>query len=321
MTHGRCGTPREGNSQRSGTAQTRIACTGSVTPVGSDGVTANPNAQSKQARKAALPPFPTAMTRAIADVLAQTDYPGLTAGELQQLLPFAKLHDLEPGSSKRERLAATLNNAQVRRGRGDTLVVYLNAAMEPVRYVGDPGRLDQLRDGLNQVLALYGYRVTPEGQFARGARASTLDEAAQLAGALSAQLRRRGCHPTVMTYCREELLRKSLFHAVGEAAKSIPDRLRLHTGSGLDGADLYGELFGAKHGNPQVTINDFHSDSEKSEHRGFVDLLKGIHGHYRNPRAHKTRLGSSEGEQDLLDAFSLFSYVHRRLDAAGIRGH
>ncbi|MFS0483470.1 TIGR02391 family protein [Corynebacterium striatum] len=41
-----------------------------------------------------------------------------------------------------------------------------------------------------------------------------------------------------------------------------------------------------------------------------------MHGHYRNPRAHKTRLGSEEGKHDFLDAFSLFSYVHRRLDSA-----
>lgn len=268
--------------------------------------------------KAPLAPFPTAMTRAVAEVLAQTDYPGLTGRELEQLLPAVKLSAFEPGSSKRERLAVTLNNAQVQRKRGDTLVVYLNAALEPARYARDPERLDQLRDELNEVLALYGYRITADGKFARGARAKTLDEAAEVAGALQAQLRRRGCHPTLMTYCREELLRRSLFHAIGEAAKSIPDRLRIHSGSGLDGADLYAELFGAKHAGPKVTINDFRTDSEKSEHRGFVDLLKGIHGHYRNPRAHNTRLRSKEGQQDLLDAFSLFSYVHRRLDAAGI---
>lgn len=269
-------------------------------------------------QKKPLPPFPTAMTRAVAEVLGQTDYPGLTGRELEELLPAVKLHELELGSNKRDRLAATLNNAQVRRERGDTLVVYLNAAMEPARYPRDPGRMDLLRDELNEVLALYGHRITEEGKFARGARARTLDEAAEVAGALQAQLRRRGCHPTVLTYCREELLRRSLFHAIGEAAKSIPDRLRLHAGSGLDGADLYAELFGAKQGPPKVAINAFRTDSEKSEHRGFVDLLKGIHGHYRNPRAHNARLGSSEGQQDLLDAFSLFSYVHRRLDDAGV---
>lgn len=268
--------------------------------------------------KEPLAPFPTAMTRAVSEVLAQTDSPGLTSRELEELLPAVKLHELEPGPNKRDRLTATLNNAQIRRGKGDTLVVYLNAAMEPARYSRDPGRMDLLRDALNEVLALYGYRITEQGKFARGAVARTLDEAAEVAGALQAQLRRRGCHPKVLSYCREELLRRSLFHAISEAAKSIPDRLRLYSGSGLDGADLYAELLGAKQGPPKLAINAFRTDSEKSEHRGFVDLLKGIHGHYRNPRAHSARLGSSEDQQDLLDAFSLFSYVHRRLDDAGV---
>lgn len=268
--------------------------------------------------KKPLPPFPTAMTRAVSEVLGQTAYPGLTGRELAELLPVVKLQELEPGSNKRDRLCATLNNAQVRRKGGETLVAYLNAAMEPARYSRDPSRMDLLRDALNEVLALYGYQINPEGKLARGAMARTLDEAAEVAGALQAQLRRRGCHPTVLTYCSEELLRRSLFHAIGEAAKSIPDRLRLHAGSGLDGADLYAELLGAKEGPPTVAINAFRTDSEKSEHRGFVDLLKGIHGHYRNPRAHDARLRSSEDQQDLLDAFSLFSYVHRRLDAAGV---
>lgn len=269
-------------------------------------------------KKPPMPPFPTALTRAVAGVLGQRDYPGLTGREIEELLPAVKLHELEPGSNKHDRLAATLNNAQVRRGRGDTLVAYLNAAMEPSRYTRDPTRMDMLRDELNELLALHGYRINEAGKFARGFRARTLDEAAEVAGALQAQLQRRHCHPTVVTYCREELLRRSLFHAISEAAKSIPDRLRLHAGSGQDGADLYAELFGAKQGTPKVTINAFQTDSEKSEHRGFVDLLKGIHGHYRNPRAHNARLRSSENQQDLLDAFSLFSYVHRRLDDAGV---
>ena len=66
-------------------------------------------------------------------------------------------------------------------------------------------------------------------------------------------------------------------------------------------------------------MNAYSTDSEKAEHKGFSTLLSGIHAHYRNPRAHSTRLGSTEDQQDFYDAFALFSYVHRRLDAAGVR--
>ena len=46
------------------------------------------------------------------------------------------------------------------------------------------------------------------------------------------------------------------------------------------------------------------------------NLLIGIHGHYRNPRAHRTRYGASEQLIDFYDLFGLLSYTHRRLDTA-----
>ena len=108
-------------------------------------------------------------------------------------------------------------------------------------------------------------------------------------------------------------------HAIGEAPKSIPDRIHRHTGSGEDGKDLYGRVFGTKTVPPLIRITAMTNDSEASEHRGFKNLLTGIHGHHRNPRAHATRLGSGEGRYDFFDAFTLFSYIHRRLDQAGVR--
>ena len=68
-----------------------------------------------------------------------------------------------------------------------------------------------------------------------------------------------------------------------------------------------------------MAVTPFRSESDKSEHRGFKNLLTGIHGHYRNPRAHSTRLGSAEDKQDFFEAFALFSYVHRRLDRANVK--
>jgi len=68
-----------------------------------------------------------------------------------------------------------------------------------------------------------------------------------------------------------------------------------------------------------VLITPFTNESEKSEHRGFKNLLTGIHGHYRNPRAHSSRKGSIEDKQDFYEAFAMFSYVHRRLDRANVK--
>src|SRR5690348_12930040 len=146
------------------------------------------------AEKRPIPVFDPACTKAVCDVLAQTDTPGLSTSEILSLLPQVKLAGLENGPNKRTALFHALHNAQVRRKRGDTLVVFLNAAMNPVRYVKNYDRFESLRTELNAALAFYGLKVNEQGKVAWGAVASTLSEAAQLAGELSTELRRRGCH-------------------------------------------------------------------------------------------------------------------------------
>jgi uncharacterized protein (TIGR02391 family) len=262
--------------------------------------------------------FDPEFTEQVCNVLAQTKPPGLSESELLSALIPARLSGMEEGSSKRNRLLRTLHNAQVERRQGDTLVVFINAALNPGRYTSEPNRFHQLRDQLNVVLALYGYRVNEKGQFANGPVAQTLDEASRVAGELFMELRRRECHPALLLYASEELVRKSLFHAMSEASKSIPDRLRRHTGLGTDGEPLYGEVFGTRTSQPLVSVTACNTESEISEQRGFKTLLTGIHGHYRNPRAHGARINAAEDKQDFYDAFSLFSYVHRRLDRAGV---
>lgn len=263
--------------------------------------------------------FNLELTELVCGVLAQTDYPGLTAGELVAALRPANLSALDGGQNKRTRLLTTLHNAQVARGSGKTLVAFINAAMNPARYTKDPGRWDRLRGQLDAVLALYDLHISDAGKLARGGRASTLEGAARLADELLTELNRRGCHPVLLGYCSDELLSKSLFHAMGEAAKSIPDRVRRHTGLGDDGDELYNQVFGTKSSAPVIFINDYQTKSDRSEHAGFKNLLTGIHGHYRNPRAHSSRLGAKETVEDLYDSFGLFSYVHRRLDQAEVR--
>lgn len=265
------------------------------------------------------PVFDLQLTEAVCNILAATDYPGLTVSEIVSALRPAKLDGLDDGPNKRTRLLTTVHNAQVKRGSGNTLVAFINAAMNPTRYVQDHTRFEALRGELNAMLVLYGFRVNEQGNLARGAVAATLSEAAQLSGELLTELRRRGCHDALLLYCSEELIRQSLFHAISEAAKSIPDRIRRHTRLAGDGAALYDQVFGTNNVAPLVAITSLTNDSQISEHRGFKNLLLGIHGHYRNPRAHQTRLGSAEQRQDFFDAFALFSYIHRRLDHAGVQ--
>lgn len=67
---------------------------------------------------------------------------------------------------------------------------------------------------------------------------------------------------------------------------------------------------------PRLKINRFATDSEKSEQRGFTNLVKGLFGVFRNPTAHAPRIAWSMSEEDALDLFSLASYIHRRIDHA-----
>lgn len=198
------------------------------------------------------------------------------------------------------------------------LIRFVTDAMEPSRYVGDPARFSALRDNLTEALALVGLKITARGQVGRATRASTLDEVAKLAGRLQTELTRRVVHGEVLMYCNEELIRKSLFHAVFEAAKGLAARLRILSGSILDGADLVDHCFGAKSSPPLIRINAHVTITDRSEHAGFANLLRGVFGTFRNPPAHAPRATAdwTITEADALDLFSLLSFVHRRLDKA-----
>lgn len=261
-----------------------------------------------------IPPFPTEMVKGVCDVLAQTDSPGLTGSEIDTLLRMVRVEAREPAGNKRESLYVTLHNVQARQQAGNIVGGFIARAMSPGRYATQPNRFADLRDQLNEFLVFYGYSINEAGKLVTGKKASTISEGAALAGRLQTELKRRGCRPELLRYCDEELVNRSLFHAISEASKSIPSRVRTITGLAGDGASLYDGMFGTNRERPIWSINAHTSESEISEHRGFKNLLVGIHGHFRNPRAHTNRIMTDEELVDFYDAFSLFSYVHRRLD-------
>ncbi|MEH1130316.1 TIGR02391 family protein [Micromonospora sp. CPCC 206061] len=96
------------------------------------------------------------------------------------------------------------------------------------------------------------------------------------------------------------------------ASAGIPQARRTtQTGLTADGAELVDQCFGARAGTPLVRINAYSTDSETSEHRGFVNPLKGTFGMFRNPPAHTPRAAAGRAltEPDALDLFSLLSLV------------
>lgn len=262
-----------------------------------------------------IAPFAADFVKGVCDVIAQTDFPGLTGSEIDALLQMVRVREREPAGNKRESLYVTLYNIQVRQQAGNVVGAFIAKALSPGRYATQPSRFNDLRDQLNEFLVFYGYSISDAGKLVTGKKASSIAEGAALAGRLQTELKRRGCHSELLRYCAEELISRSLFHAMSEASKSIPTRIRSITGLAGDGATLYDGVFGTNREHPEWSINAHESDSEVSEHRGFKNLLVGIHGHFRNPRAHSSRITSDEVLTDFYDAFSLFSYTHRRLDS------
>lgn len=102
------------------------------------------------------------------------------------------------------------------------------------------------------------------------------------------------------------------FHALFEASKGLAQRIRELSDVYLDGTKLVDKVFSEK--KPILAFNSLQTETEKSEHRGFADLLKGCFAAVRNPGAHEPRI-LWKGEDDAADYLTLISLLHRKLDA------
>jgi len=261
-------------------------------------------------------PWPEHVVEGVAEVLGATDS-GLTGSEIGTLLARLGIDDIFPTATKRHRLRDALVARQRRDSAANCVISFITVTMEPVRYRTDPALFTLRQDDLNEVLVFIGLRINDEGKVARGAKADTLSEAARHANSLRAELRRRGVHAEVLRYCSREVLERNPFHAMLEAAKSVPDRLRQMTGLSGDGAGLVDTTLalGAS-GTPKVAINTLSTDTERDEQKGFANLIKGLLGMYRNPTAHDPRIRRPVTDDELLELLMVVSMVHRRLDSA-----
>ena len=70
---------------------------------------------------------------------------------------------------------------------------------------------------------------------------------------------------------------------------------------------------------PILAINAGRTGTDRSEQSGFANLVTGLLGLYRNPTAHDPKLRRTVTDDDLLEALTTMSMVHRRLDNATVR--
>ncbi len=258
------------------------------------------------------PPFSADTIEAIAKVLADT-HEGLTGSNISHILKECRFVDTDPTMTKWQRLYNALVHAQNSAQHGGMVIGFIHKAMKPARWRGRTADFEDMRTKLNEALAFTGLTLGEDGCLRKVEIARTLREAEERADQLRAKLTARGVHADVLRFCRTELVQRNYFHAVLEASKSVADKIRKLSGLANDGADLVQDAFG-QHKGPILAINSFQTATEQSEQRGFVNLLVGLFGTFRNPTAHEARIYWPIDEEDALDILSLVSLVHRKLD-------
>ena len=216
--------------------------------------------------------------------------------------------------TKWKRLYKAFIASQEKHQCSNNILKFLQTAMQPVRYLSDKATYEIRRTELNKVLSFIGLELCENGKYRNIEAVQTLSEAEGRANSLKRKLEERNIHQDVLNFCKAELLVDNYFHAVSEATKSVADKIRQKTGLNYDGHQLIDATFSLKA--PLLRINPLISETDRSEHAGFANLLKGFFGMFRNTTAHEPKIKWNINEQDALDIMALASLMHRRLDEA-----
>lgn len=263
-----------------------------------------------------VPPFGSGSLTTIAQILGDTK-DGLDGGEIGQLLAECRIEETTNTSTKWRRIFNELAAVQNATQSGAHVIGFINKAVSPARHTTNPARYRFFVDKLIPVLSLSGLTINRDGRVAKAPKAASLNEALARAASLRSELERRGAHAAVLAACQAELVVENYYHAVFEAMKGVGDRLREMSGLDSDGAELVQAMFAlGSANNPMFALNSLANDSFLSEQKGFVNLLIGMFGMFRNPLAHEPRLSWPMTEADALDMMSTISLVHRKLDQA-----
>lgn len=265
--------------------------------------------------KTEIPTFSAQHLEAISKVLADTAT-GLTGSEIGYLLQELNIPDVDPANAKWRRLFNAFAEFQNEHGIANHVIVFITRALNPASYTDRPGVFQQRKDRLNSVLAFRGMQLGNDGKIHRADPATTIDQALARANRLRGALVQRDVHGDVLKFCTAELVAKNFFHAVFEAMKSLTSKIRSLAGLSGDGAVLIYGAFGRRHGEPLLAINSRETEAHRCEQDGFVNLLKGLYGMFRNPLAHEAKIEWDMNEQDALDILTMISLVHRKLDKA-----
>lgn len=255
-----------------------------------------------------IPPFPEGQIESIARLLEECG----NGDQITRALHDRGLEDHSGQSTKWRRLHWTFSDSQRQHGCANRIIDFIQSSLAPGRFVGNSSEFEDHRNKLNASCHLRVFDFGKDGKFRMVKMATTLDQAEARLKTIQFKLRGRSIHSEVTKYCRAELLQDNYFHAVFEASKGLAQRIRDLSGLEGDGAALVDKVFSIE--NPILALNFLKTDTEKSEHKGFAQLLKGCFAAVRNPLAHEPKI-LWQGEEDAADYFSLLSLLHRKLDS------
>lgn len=264
----------------------------------------------------AIHQFKASTIEILSQIIGETTT-GLTNAEIHRLLLQAQIDDyVQPGVmiSKHARLYNAFVNELNKHHYSNNILVFIQMYLDPARYVGNLSLFESRRQAVNKQLAFEGLEIDDTDRaITLKEKVSRLQDIELRVKGLKNKLEQRNAHPAIAAYCRAELLTDNYFHAVLEANKGLFQRIRDISGVETDGNALIEQVFS---NNPVVIINNFITPSEKNEHSGFCNLLKGLCSMFRNPLAHEPKVEWPMTEQDALEILSIISYCHRRLDNA-----
>jgi uncharacterized protein (TIGR02391 family) len=247
------------------------------------------------------------------DVMCRSLADAATHKELGIILSQCGIEE-RGGTPKWERMLLALAHRQRQDRCGNNVLNVLCTILHPSRFGGKHELFEEYRAGVNYQLAFCGLSIDEKGQPKQVTAATTISEATQRANELRSELNHRSVHVDVLRFCKAELLQDNYFHCVLEATKSVAQKIRDKASVEGDGASIVEQVFSVK--SPILALNTLRSESEQSEQKGFANLLKGVFGTFRNVLAHAPKINWAVNRTDAMDALTILSYIHRRLDEA-----
>ena len=247
------------------------------------------------------------------DVICRALSDAATHKELSTIFSECGIEE-KGGTPKWERMLLALSERQKRDRCGNNVFRFLFAILHPARFQNRNQEFEAFRLTANYQLSFYGLSIDEKGRARQVEAATTISEATQRANELRSELTHRNVHADVLRFCKAELLQENYFHCVLEATKSVAQKIRDMTGLDGDGGAIVDQAFSIK--TPMLALNTLQSESEQSEQKGFANLLKGVFGTFRNVLAHAPKITWAVNRTDAMDALTILSYIHRRLDEA-----